>query len=725
VTNEEEEPGSHDTPLEALAAYVGIVPGYTDQTGRDHRTSDDTRRALLAALGLDASTDDAAHRSLAALRAEERRRLIPPVRVVDVDDPSARRVSVRAPLSSEKCGSCRLELELEDGRCHVIEEGWPDGDGLEFHLTTLLPLGYHRLRVTVALGDRELTDEQTLIVVPARCVLPDELLGPDRAFGLTANLYTVRSSSNWGVGDFSDLAALAEWGGSVGADFVGVNPLHALLNRGDDISPYSPVSRLFRNPLYIDIARVPELAFAETVRDRLAAPEFRAQLESLREASDVRYEQVMAVKGLALDALHRAFQEQVAGSGSARDRAYADFVAHREPALTHFATWMTIAEQHGYGPDWRRWPSDLRSPDSHVTRRFAEAHAARIDFHRWVQFEADSQLEHAATSARAAGMRIGLYQDLAIGTCAASSDSWAFPELFLRGVSVGAPPDPLAEMGQNWGLPPINPQVLKRDGYRYFVELLRSGFRHAGALRIDHVLGLFRLFWIPDGKSGAEGAYVRYPTDDLLGIVALESVRHRALVVGEDLGTVPHGVPATLEKWGVLSSKVLYFEREHDGRFKAAHHYPSLALATANTHDLPTIAGFWHGHDIDLRRDLGLIDGEHAVAQAHRERDNDRSALLQRLEQEAVLPGDGSYQSPVELRAAIHAFLCRTPAKLVGLSLDDLSGEVQPVNVPGVRADRYSSWTRKMRHRLETITTSDDVRAVLRCDGRMRGAPLS
>jgi len=285
--------------------------------------------------------------------------------------------------------------------------------------------------------------------------------------------------------------------------------------------------------------------------------------------------------------------------------------------------------------------------------------------------------------------------------------------LFVNGACAGAPPDPYSTAGQNWGLPPIDPRWLRRTRYRYFIDLIRSGFRHAGALRIDHVMGLFRLFWIPDGMTGSQGAYVRYPAEDLLGIIALESARQSALVVGEDLGTVPDYVPPALAKWGILSSKVLYFEREWDGTFKAAHRYPPMSLATANTHDMPTIAGFWAGRDLDLRRELGQIATDEEERRAREERDRDRGLLARLLEAERILPHGAVPRSSAELRAAVHGFLWSTPAQLVGLSLDDLAGEIEPVNVPGVGPDRFASWTRKMRADLETITTSEDVNVAL------------
>ncbi|HXT16757.1 MAG TPA: 4-alpha-glucanotransferase [Gemmatimonadaceae bacterium] len=700
--------------LRELADRAGIIPEYVDQTGRETRVaSDETRRLLLAAMGLDASSDDAARETLAALDAEERDALIDPVRVVEIDGDDARRVRVRAPASRASSGPWRLEVVLENGERAVTEGPWRGDATIELSLPEL-PLGYHTLRLSMNAGGSEWSAEQRLIVVPSRCVVPDDLLNGDNAFGVIANLYTVRSTTNWGVGDLSDLATLARWSGSVGADFVGVNPLHALMNRGHEISPYSPVSRLFRNPIYIDPARVPEVHADAALRERIASPEFQTEGEALRESRDVRYAQVMAVKGLVLDAAFRFFDSQ--SRDGDRARAFQAYCRANEPALTRFALWMALAEEHG--GDWRRWPDDLRDARGPAVEAARTRLTQRVEYHRWLQFEVDRQLGDACVAAREAGMRIGLYQDLAIGTSPSGADAWAFPELFVRGVSIGAPPDPYSATGQNWGLPPIFPRALKRNGYAYFIDLIRSGFRHAGALRIDHVMGLFRLFWIPEGKSGADGAYVRSPSYDLLGIVALESVRHRAIVVGEDLGTVPPDVPPALNKWGVLSSKVLYFERGDHGSFRPGAQYPRLSLATANTHDMPTLAGFWQGRDIDVRRSVGLIESDDDADQARADREVDRAQLLRRLSEERVLPEDHVSPTSAELRAAVHGFLCRSPAQLVGLSLDDVAGETDAVNVPGVGPDKFPSWTRKMREPLEIIMTSETAAIAMRCDGR-------
>ena len=761
-----------ESALRQLAELAGIVPEYVDQTGNERRrTTDATRVALLAVMGVDASTDRRAADALAAWRERAAQTWLAPVRVTrrgqhpliplgdfpprfqegqsrlksgafsapefqEGQPPAvshlksragrlgrAKSTGVSAALLSG--GAWRIDVTTEAGQAHAAEGKWRSEAPRSLKLPFELPLGYHHLTVTLSAGGREVSAAQRLIVVPDRCVLPAELLDNGKCFGVIANLYTLRSGKNWGVGDLSDLAALAEWTGGAGADFVGVNPLHALLNRGGDISPYSPMSRLFRNPLYIDVCAVPELAAATDVQRTIESAEFQARLAELRETASVSYEQVSAVKQLALDALYRAFSERERGSDSNRTGEFDAFARSGGAALERFAIWNAIMEQQrsrlgAASADWRQWPPELREAGSSAVARFAAAHADRVRFHQWLQFETDRQLGAAAARAREAGMRIGIYQDLAIGSSPSGADTWANPDLFLRGASIGAPPDPYSAQGQNWGLPPVDPRAMRESGYEYFINLVRSGFRHAGALRIDHAMGLFRLFWIPDGGTGSDGAYVSYPAQDCLGIIALESLRHGALVVGEDLGTVPKEVPPALEKWGVLSSKVLYFERDRRGGFKRGDTYKPLALATANTHDMPTVAAFWQGRDIELRRAAGLIPSDDAQAAALGERERDRAALLRRLRASGSLSRLDPADRGSTLRGAVHDFLCKTPSQLVGLSLDDLAGEIEPVNLPGIGPEGFSSWTRKMTRSIEEMGAEPGVAEAMRCPGRDR-----
>lgn len=692
--------------LHDLAGVAGIVPSYLDQSGTETReTSDATRVALLRAMGVDASSSARADDALREWEARERERVLEPVRVVRRADPEATTFTARAPEGAKRV-EWTLELVPESGearRASGTAEAGEDGT-VSLTLPGALEEGYHTLRVTLTADGEERSGEQSLIIVPDACPAVPEVAGQERVFGVIANLYTVRSATNWGIGDAGDLAKLAEWTAEVGGAFLGINPLHALRNRGADISPYSPVSRIFRNAIYIDVGSVPELASSDEARRIVESEEFRAELEALRASDDVEYERVMALKRRVLQVLHRDF---TAGGGE-RAAEYRRYREAQGDALTQFATFEAIVEHLDNG-DWRTWPEELRDPASPAVGRFAEEHAEVIDFHCWLQFELDRQLGEAAARGEGAGLSIGLYQDLAIGTSPAGADVWGNPHLFITGASIGAPPDGYSAEGQNWGLPPLDPRALREHGYRYWVRLVRASMRHAGALRIDHAIGLFRQFWIPEGSSGKDGAYVTFPVEDLLGIIALEAHRHDALVVGEDLGTVPPEVPPVLRRWGVLSSRVFYFEREGD-EFRPAAEYEPMALATANTHDMPTLAGFWRGRDIEVKREVGMIESDDAVKEQKRDRVKERRAILKRLASEGVLPRPSEPESGAELRGAVHEFLARTPAALVGLSLDDLVGEAEPVNVPGVGPSEFSAWTRKLSTPIEELARDPEVR---------------
>ena len=703
--------------LEALAAYAGILPSYIGFDGTPKDTSAETKRALLRVMELDAGDDRAARAQLDALQDEDLRAPLDPVIVHQHGQQN--RLVVRAP---RRGGAVRWRVDIrnERGRSASREGLYDSGGPLEID-TPNLGAGYYDVRIRLTSRRAESEATQLLVVAPERCTLPQDLLGDRKAIGVYANLYSIRGDRNWGVGDMGDLETLTRWVASVGGSFVGLNPLHALLNRGGDISPYGPVSRLWRNPIYIDVDRVPELIIGQSA-DLLRTPEIEAAIGPLRESARVEYHQAWAMKTLALDTLFNAFLDlRSRHARHPRVAAYNDFVDRGGRWLSDYATWMAIAESRNEWT-WKMWPAELQDRRSEAVKRFAAEHSRRVDFHKWAQFELDRQIGDIAESCRANGMEIGLYQDLAVGSSGTGSDAWSNRQLFREGATIGAPPDPYSDFGQNWGLPPIDPRALKRDRYRYFIQLLRSGFRHAGALRMDHVMGLFRLFWIPEGATGRDGAYVQYPADDLLGILALESQRHKALVVGEDLGVVPPEVPTAMAKWGMLSSKVLYFEREDGGGFKPQATYPELSLASVNTHDMPTIAGFWAGRDIALRKSLGLVDEKDSAGVAV-QRDNEKRRLLDRLREDAALTlhEHPSLEAPgvPSVKRGLHRFLCNSASALVAMSLDDLGDELEPINVPGVGIDKYPCWSRKMHRTIPEIaaTAGDEFS---QCDDRIR-----
>lgn len=692
--------------LRTLAAQLGILPSYVDQAGRTRHTTDRTRIAVLRAMGIAADTEAAARHALAAERLRRAGHIIPPVRVEGAG--AARRLAFAAP--SAEVRRWAVEVTCEDGT-RLRSAGRRARRSITL---PALPQGYHQVRLALTLGDgRERVGAQRLIVVPPRCPTPRERLGPRGVYGVLANLYTVRSARNWGFGDLSDLRRLVEWSSEVGAAFVGINPLHALDNRGDQISPYSPISRLYRNVLYLDATAAPEwVELSDRLRGSLAESDL---LHRVRAAAQLDYAAVRELKWPAFVALHRVFAARHRQRGTARGAAYARYLADEGEALLSFATFNALHEhfeRRGVNR-WRRWPAPYRDPGGAAVREFRAAEPEAVDLHCYLQFELDRQLAAVAGAARARRAQLGVYQDLALGSSRHGSDAWAFPGLFVDRVNLGAPPDNYSPTGQNWQLPAIDPRALAASGYDYWVRLLRAGLRHAAALRIDHVMGLFRQYWIPAGSSGADGAYVRFPTEDLLGILALESRRAGALVIGEDLGTVPRGLPLVLARWSLLSTRVLYFEQTRRGVFRPARAYPRRALVGANTHDLPPLAGFWEGHDLALRRHVGLIPNDRALFAARARRERERRALLRRLRREGVLPEVAGTSQGADLRGAVHAFLARTPAVLVSLSLDDLVGEETPVNLPGVSLDRYPSWSRRMRLPLEALPNDPDVARVL------------
>ncbi|HSJ65015.1 MAG TPA: 4-alpha-glucanotransferase [Gemmatimonadaceae bacterium] len=706
----------HDTSaLRTLARHAGIVESYVEQSGREVRhASDDTREALLCAMGLDAGDERSAARTLEDWRARDAAELMPPARVVRGPE-RAREIVVRVPFPRTGAVGWQIAQNMPGGEdAERTGRDAPDENGI---LRLRLPIepepGYHRIRVRLHAGSHHPVAEQMLIVAPRTCPSPRARL-PRPVFGLTANLYAVRSGRNWGAGDLTDLSALIQWMAGHGAAFVGVNPLHALRNVNGDISPYRPVSRIYRNPLYLDVEAVPELAESPDAQRLLADPLTRTAIAECRGSRWLDYDRVWSLKTAALEALYATFRERHLSTDSPRARAYREFAAREGTALEDHATFLALEEAlrgRGHQGSWHGWPVDFKDARSPAVLEFRERHAERVDWHRWLQFEIERQVARAGHAARESGMRIGLYQDLAIGCSPDGSDAWAHQDLLITGANLGAPPDQYSATGQNWGLPPLNPHTLLANRYEYWIALVRAALRHCGALRIDHILGLFRQFWIPEGKTGIHGAYVQFPTEDLLGILALEASRTGALIVGEDLGTVPPEVPPTLRDWEILGTKVMYFEREGEAGFRPARDYDELALTVADTHDMVPLAGFWNGRDIEIRRATGLLSDE-AAERARELRVAERDALAERLRAEGGLRGDAPEAHDI-VRSA-HGFLCATPSRMVSLSLEDVALETEPVNVPGVDHQAYPSWTRRLTTTLEAL--ADDTAATARVD---------
>jgi 4-alpha-glucanotransferase len=459
------------------------------------------------------------------------------------------------------------------------------------------------------------------------------------------------------------------------------------------------------------------------MRDLTASDAFRHKMRACRAKHLVDYPEVAAIK---LAVLTKLFDAHRASAEPARWGAFEGFRRERGEVLGRSCLFLALREhfanQHPSRADWHAWPEEYRDPASPAVARFAEENRHRLDFLAWLQWVADEQLGAAAGAARDRGMAVGLYRDLAVGADCAGAETWADATAVVSGAQVGAPPDIYNPAGQNWGLPPFHPRALREEGYRSFIQLVRANMRHAGGLRIDHAMGLQHLYWVPQSQKPSAGAYVRYPMEDLLGILALESQRRRCLVVGEDLGTVPEGFRERMAEANILSYRVLFFEQEPEtGAFLPPSAYPELALATLGSHDLPTLRGWWEGRDLDLKEQLGLFPQAGEASRQREARERDRMQLLEALRRERLLPEDGEPDIPSLARAA-HAFLARTPSVLAMAQIDDLTDEADPVNVPAT-SDEHPNWRRRLSMTLEEVAGRPrfiDIAEIFRAE---RGEP--
>ncbi|MCX4880845.1 4-alpha-glucanotransferase [Streptomyces sp. NBC_00847] len=655
--------GSPEPPAEdlsRLAALHGVATSYSPSPDRTVAASATAVTLALAALGVDTGTPEATRAALAARERELGERLLPPTVVLWSGGTS--------PALAALPNGTRLRIETEQGETRGSAEQ--------------LPPGIHRLTASAPDGRSAAAH---LVVAPARLPTPAA-----RSYGLLVQLYSLLSHRSWGMGDLGDLAELTAWAGrALGAGFVQVNPLHAAVpGAPTDPSPYRPSSRRFPDPVHLRVEDIPEYAYVED-REHLRALLGRAaglRESVLEKGALIDRDAVWALKRQALELIREV------EPGPGRRAAYVDFVAEEGEALEDHATWYALAEVHG--SDWSRWPAALRDPRSAETARARGQLLDRVDFHSWLAWLTDAQLTDAQRAAREAGMPIGIVHDLAVGVHPGGADAWAQQEYFAAGMSVGAPPDAFNARGQDWGLPPWRPDRLAESGYAPYRRLLKALFRYAGALRIDHVMGLFRLWWVPQGHPPTEGTYVRYDAEAMLAVLVLEASRAGSVVIGEDLGTVEPGVRETLRERGVLGTSVLWFERDWDGdgRPLPPERWRADCLATATTHDLPPTAARLTGEHVELRDSLGLLtrplEEERAEAAADT---GEWLALLTRLGLlDGMGGGHGTSQEEAEIQA-VHRFLLATPSRMLGVWLPDTLGDRRPQNLPGTW-DQYPNW---------------------------------
>jgi 4-alpha-glucanotransferase len=662
--------------LELAHAY-GVATEFYDWRGRRVDVPEPTVSAVLTAMDVDVS-DPA--RALAGRTDEHWLRMLPPCVVVQQGQERTFQVHV----TDGDPVDVSLDLEAGGHRDHLAQvDRWVPprqvGDRTmgeaTFAVPTDLPLGYHRLRARSG----ETVAEAVLIVTPPWLGLPASVRDR-RSWGLAAQLYSVRSRQSWGVGDLVDLTDLAVWSGAeLGADFLLVNPLHAAEPVAPlEPSPYLPTSRRFFNPLYVRVERVVEYAGlpagSRATVEALAA-DVHARLD---DADVIDRDTAWTAKRAALEIVHAAPRS------AGREKDLAAFRARHGRALQDFATWSVIAAEHG--DDYRLWPQDLQDVHSPAVAAYAEQHRHEVDFETWLQWVVDEQLQQAQAKAVGAGMALGTMHDLAVGVHPGGADAWRLRTTYAARIQVGAPPDPFNQIGQNWSQPPWRPDRLEELGYAPLRDMVAAVLRHAGGVRVDHVVGLFRLWWIPEGRPPSEGTYVRYDHEATIGVLALEALRAGAVVVGEDLGVVEPSARDYLRARGILGTSILWFERDQQGEPLAAEHWRELCLASVTTHDLPPSAGYLAGEHVRLRDRLGLL--ERTVTDELAADDEERESWLAEVRRRGLLKEGADTEETVE---ALHRYLTLTPSRLLCVALTDAVGDRRTQNQPGT-TDEYPNW---------------------------------
>ncbi|WP_144112845.1 4-alpha-glucanotransferase [Paraburkholderia sp. BCC1886] len=702
---------NNDT-IVTLAQRAGFEVEWQDAHHQTRSVPEHTLAVLLERMGLPCANATQIRQSAAALEAETSGRKLPPLMTAQVGR------GIALPSAAVKSAS-HYRIELESGS--IIDGRFTAPKGEEALLSPIDEAGYH----TLVLNEQRVT----LAVAPARCYTvadawrtqhgenggdADSAGEAPPLWGVAAQLYGLRRDGDGGIGDYTALAQIAAQSAKHGAHALAVSPTHAMFSAEPNrFSPYSPSSRLWLNVTHIDPAAVFGEEAARAARDSARSDDTWSQLEAL---PLIDWPAAVTLKLKVLRALYEHFCSEDRAQDTQRALEFHGFCERAGRALEDHARFealqaVQLSQPDGHG-HWRDWPDALRDPRSPEVEAFADANRHEVDFHLFLQWLAAKGLSHAQHAASEAGMSVGLIADLAVGCDSAGSHAWSYRDDMLQGVSVGAPPDLFNQAGQAWGLTTFSPRAMRTQGFAAFIDMLRAAFAHAGGIRIDHILGLRRLWLVPEGESAANGAYLRYPLEDLLRLIALESWRHRAIVIGEDLGTVPPGFRERLDEHGIAGIRVLWFEGAHDGKgFKPPHEWDRNAVGTTTTHDLPTVAGWWRGSDITWRNKIGQTmarsDGRDAEAVAQEERAADRALLWQAFQQAGVAAPDVDTppvdQPPVDEALA---FVAATPGPLVTFPLEDLLALVDQPNLPG-SIDEHPNWRRRMALSVDEMFQDD------------------
>lgn len=731
---------SHKQIIDKLAASYGIEPEYIDNWGRTHPTNVETKKKILKAMGAVVDTPRQAKEVWLARLEQKSSYLTEPAIVASL---SALPKELAFQLPLEVQGSVpeglKASLAITDEQGVMQNFSYTQKDlsysgtiqpgsttyhcwGIPF--PQLQALGYYRFHLSVSMGDQHKSQDIFVAVCPDKAYIPPALEGDGRTAGIAVSLYGVRSEKNWGVGDFGDLKDLVDWVAmDLHGGIIALSPLHAIFNRAPfNTSPYLPVSQFYRNFIYLNIPAMEDYQDSPQAQALVKAPETQQLVSELRASEKVQYERVAALKEKVLRQVFQTFLKNHwnrPGTKTDRQMDFEDYIEREGRLLDNFATFCALDSAiRSRNPEmwtWPQWPTEYHRPDTEAVERFRQERRQDVLFYKYVQWQLEEQLVQIQDYAKSRGMCIGLYHDLALAIDRFSADFWAYQDLFISELRAGAPPDAFSQHGQDWGFPPPNIERLRETGYELFVKEIQKNCAFGGALRIDHVMRFFHLYFIPEGEPPSKGAYVSQPFEDLLRIVALESVRNRVVIIGEDLGTVPAYIRDILGETNIFSYRLLYFERDDQQGFILPQDYPELALVSVTTHDLPTLAGFWTHRDIEVRKEAGIFDSQQAITEAAAEREADKEKLLELLQDLGLLPGHCSTDVKAypevtgELQNAVVGFLALTPAKLFVLSQEDLFKAADQQNLPGTTAE-YPNWSLKMKYTLEQLGSDPKAR---------------
>lgn len=679
--------------LDNAAQAAGIAANYINAHGLPQAIAADTKLRLLEAMSRAAAPKKVA---------------VTPLPNVQVFTAGSKMV-----LPLEGHGEFTWVLTTEAGKQHKGQAV----AGNKLTLPAKLPEGYHDLTIS----QNEQHWQCRVIVAPKRCFEPEALLQDKKLWGACVQLYTLRSAHNWGIGDFGDLQRMLVDVAKRGGSFIGLNPIHALYPANpESASPYSPSSRRWLNVIYIDVNAVDDFLLSDEAQTWWHMPTTQQSLKMARDAQWVDYSTVTVLKMAALRMAWKQFLLR-----DARDevvQAFNAFVAEGGDSLYYQAAYDALhayqvkEDQMRWG--WPVWPEGFRDAHNPEVKAFCREHSDDVNFYLWLQYLAHTQFETCWLTSQDFKMPVGLYRDLAVGVAEGGSETWCDRELYCLKASVGAPPDILGPLGQNWGLPPMDPHVITARAYAPYIELLRANMTNCGALRIDHVMSMLRLWWIPYGETADKGAYVHYPVDDLLSILALESKRHNCMVIGEDLGTVPVEIVGKLRDSGVYSYKVLYFEHDNEKQFRSPKTWPKQSMAVATTHDLPTLRGYWESGDLTLGKTLGLYPDEEMLSELYQDRERAKQGLLEGLHKYGCLPKRAGHNAAMmsmtdTLNRGMQRYIADSNSALLGLQPEDWLGMAEPVNIPGT-SYQYKNWRRKLSTSLEKMFADEQVNKLLK-----------